>query len=74
MAQIVGESLRVVAVGALVGWALALVVDLHLVRGPLALSVFLGVPAVLLTVAAAACWLPASRAAHDDPIAALRRE
>src|SRR5207248_11367493 len=31
--QIVGESLRIVSAGALVGWTIALMVDLHLVRG-----------------------------------------
>ena len=72
--QIVGESLRVIAVGALVGWALAFVVDLHLLRGVIYLSVFAGVPAVLLLVATLACWLPARRAAGIDPLIALRQE
>jgi putative ABC transport system permease protein len=74
VAQIVGDSLRVVTVGALAGWGLAAVVSLHLVRGPMYGSVFLGVPALLLLVAAFACWLPARRASRVDPVVALRHE
>ena len=74
MAQIVGETLRVIAAGAVVGWSIAFVVNLHLVRGPLYLSVFAGVPLVLLLVAAIACWIPARRAASGDVMVALRQD
>jgi predicted permease len=72
--QVVGDTLRVVGAGAVVGWAIALFLNMHLVRGPAYLSVFVGVPAVLLLVATVACWIPARRAAAVDPMVALRHD
>jgi macrolide transport system ATP-binding/permease protein len=72
--QIVGETLAVIAAGGAAGWIVALGLDRHLIRGPLYLSVFAGVPLILLVVAGVACWLPARRAARVDPMIALRQE
>ena len=71
--QIVRETLRVVGIGATVGWALAFLVAIHVVRGaPINLTIFVGVPALLMLVAAGASWLPARRASRVDPVVALR--
>jgi predicted permease len=72
--QIVRETLRVVGAGALVGWTLMFMVALHLLGGVISLPVFVGVPAILLLVAAFASWLPAKRATSVDVMVALRQE
>ena len=56
------------------GWLIVLVLALHLLRAPIDLPVFAGVPVLLLAVAALAAWLPARRVAAIDPIVALRQE
>jgi putative ABC transport system permease protein len=73
--RIVGETLGVVALGAGAALAVAVAIDLHLVRGGARdLPALVAVPAVLLAVAVAASWVPASRAGNVDPVRALRAQ
>jgi predicted permease len=75
--MIVGEGLRLAAMGAGLGWAaaagLAHLLESQLFRvRALDLATALIAAAILLAVAVAASFLPARRAASIDPIAALR--
>ena len=73
--QIVKEGLLVAATGVILAWVLAAMVQLHLFNsGPGAWAVLMGVPIVLMGVAAFSCWLPARRATLVDPVVALRQD
>jgi predicted permease len=73
--QIIREHLGAITLGAAIGWVLALVISAHAItKGKVNLPVFLGVPAILLSVATLACSVPARRASRIDPMAALRHE
>jgi predicted permease len=75
VAQLVRESLTVIALGALAGWAVALVLAMNVVPGgTVDIPVFVIVPALLFVVAAVAAWLPARRATVIEPVSALRQE
>jgi predicted permease len=73
--QFVGQSLAIVGLGAVAGWALAFVIVVAFSPdGAIDLRILAGVPALLMVVATIACWLPARRAARVDPMIALRSE
>ena len=76
---VLGTGLGLAAGGAAVGLAGAALVartvsSMLFDVSPLDPVSFAGIPAVLLTVALVACILPARRAAHVDPLIALRTE
>lgn len=75
VAEIVADTLRVVVAGGIAGWLVVYLFQIHVAPGrPIDLSAFVGVPVVLLAVAAFASWLPARRASRVDPMVALRAE
>jgi predicted permease len=73
------EGVRLVAVGVVVGLAVALIGSravesmLFLVTSRDAVT-FILVPSILTLVAIVACWIPAQRATRVDPMVALRDE
>jgi predicted permease len=71
--QLVGETVRIVALGSIAGWIVAMLIDRDLSgdtpAGAIGLAV---VPLVLLVVATVASWLPARRAARVDVTSSLK--
>ena len=67
--ELLGETMRVVALGAVVGWIAA-----WWFTGRVDAAVYATVPIALLLVAAVACWVPARRATRIDPLTALRQD
>jgi len=79
MNMVLGHGLRLLTFGILIGLAASLVLARVIANqlygvspyDPLTIG---GVAAVLLLIGLAACWVPARRATHVDPIAALQYE
>jgi predicted permease len=76
---IIGEAMRLVAIGVLVGTVIAMAAADSLKSMLFAVSdrdavTFVLVPAILALVAVLACWLPAHRATRIDPAVTLREE
>ena len=69
LAEFLLDHLRVVGWGALAGWLVVFVIVTEV-----DVAVFTIAPALLVIVAAIACFVPARRAAAIDPIVALRQE
>jgi predicted permease len=73
--DLVIETMQVVGFGAAAGWAVAYVLDRDVLRSAsFDATRFVVVPALLLVVAAIACWVPARRAARANPVTALRSD
>jgi ABC-type antimicrobial peptide transport system permease subunit len=73
------EGIRLVAVGVIVGLALALVgsravASMLFMATPLDAVTFILVPSILTLVGILACWIPAHRVTRVDPMVALRDE
>ena len=77
--MVVGQGMMLTLIGSVIGVALAYLLSLQvstLLYGVSAADpvAFLGVPMILALVAFVACYIPARRATHVDPVIALRFE
>jgi predicted permease len=76
---VLGEGIRLVAIGVLAGTIAAMAVSRNVKSMLFGVSdrdaiTFVLVPAILALAAILACWVPARRATHIDPAIALRDE
>jgi predicted permease len=77
--MLLGEGVRLVAIGVTVGMAVALigsraVESMLFLVAPRDGVTFILVPSILTLVAILACWIPSRRATRVDPMVALREE
>jgi len=77
--MVLGQGVRLAAIGIAIGVAVALAVTRLMQRAlfevqPHDPAIYLGLAALILAVACVACWIPARRATRIDPIEALRAE
>ena len=77
--MMIGQGVRLAAIGIAIGVAVALAVTRLMQRAlfevqPHDPGIYLGLATLILTVACLACWIPARRATRIDPIVALRAE
>ncbi len=71
----VTASMRVVIAGAVIGWMLVFAgVTAIMPSATSDMTSFAGVPVLMLTIAAVACWIPSRRCAKVDPLVSLRNE
>jgi ABC-type antimicrobial peptide transport system permease subunit len=78
-AAVLRENFRLTAIGIAIGWVLSVTVGAVLARylygiTPTDLPTYTGVLLLLTAASLTACYLPARRAAHVDPLVALRTE
>ena len=76
---VLGEGVRLIAIGVIAGSILALAVagsveSMLFLRSSRDMFTFTLVPAILTLVGVLACWAPAVRSSHTDPSVALRDE
>jgi ABC-type antimicrobial peptide transport system permease subunit len=76
---IIGRGVALASVGAVLGvglalWLSRLMETLLFGVSPLDPITFAAVPTAMITIAAAACYVPARRAMRVDPVTALRAE
>jgi hypothetical protein len=71
----VGSAMRVVIAGAMLGWVVMFIgTTAFFAEATRDVWSFVGVPVLLLVVAAWACWVPSRRCAAVDPLTSLRQQ